>query len=423
MFCRLLFLLLLTVALFPVLPTTPAATQEDNPVYIFADINEYQGETGVTPGTSNFTPEFHEKLRDMLLAQGVTPVFLSYASGGTYPEFFADPADYEDAPGFWERSVSVSVVAYQNNDLVNLSPFSMYEFDPLPVGTSGLMMSVMISPDRENSMDAVVALSTGMALYTIRECDKAIPYFEAATQNTDLIENAMAAYEGANFYRANCEYVLGNPQQAIEAYTAALEFEGEMDLDPSMDPRIFDDLTAINLAWVYIQIGENARALELLNTFYDVDYLSYSSRETNRFLERAELYLALDEGEAAIREITRLIDIVVEANGTDLTQIDAKAYFATDELARLYAERGWRYGKLGMGEEALADYDKAIQTDPTYPKAYYWRGLLYYEREDYERASVDFAQFLELAPDYYNLYEEDLTPYIEAATNLIEDIG
>ena len=65
----------------------------------------------------------------------------------------------------------------------------------------------------------------------------------------------------------------------------------------------------------------------------------------------------------------------------------------------------------GDCEQAIADYDKAVELDPDYASAYYNRGMSYADSGDLEQAIADFEWYLELAPNALNRAE--LTNVIE----------
>ena len=55
-------------------------------------------------------------------------------------------------------------------------------------------------------------------------------------------------------------------------------------------------------------------------------------------------------------------------------------------------------------DEVLDDYNRAMELDPTYPDAYFYRGVLYYSVLQAgltwrEEALADFEQYLALAPE------------------------
>jgi tetratricopeptide (TPR) repeat protein len=68
-------------------------------------------------------------------------------------------------------------------------------------------------------------------------------------------------------------------------------------------------------------------------------------------------------------------------------------------LASLYVQRGQVYLLLYEWDKVLDDYNTALELDPMYADAYYYRGVLYYSvRFEREKAIPDFERYLELAP-------------------------
>ena len=71
----------------------------------------------------------------------------------------------------------------------------------------------------------------------------------------------------------------------------------------------------------------------------------------------------------------------------------------------VYANRGYTKFQLKRYEEAIADFDKAIEMDKTFATAYKWRGETYLSLPEdtaankYENALKDFTKYLELEKD------------------------
>ncbi len=55
-------------------------------------------------------------------------------------------------------------------------------------------------------------------------------------------------------------------------------------------------------------------------------------------------------------------------------------------------------------KEALADFDKAVQTDPTFDQAYYYRGNMKFSLTDYQGALADYTKAIELNPGFMDAY-------------------
>jgi len=65
-----------------------------------------------------------------------------------------------------------------------------------------------------------------------------------------------------------------------------------------------------------------------------------------------------------------------------------------------YSSRGYREYQLGRADKAIEYMDKAIQSDPNYAQAYFYKGLIYQIlRRDYDRAISNFDKAIELRPN------------------------
>ena len=69
-----------------------------------------------------------------------------------------------------------------------------------------------------------------------------------------------------------------------------------------------------------------------------------------------------------------------------------------------YTNRGTTYSKKGNYEEAIREYDKAIEVNPGYAVAYYNRSVAYTKTRQYERAINDCNKVLQLDPKHANSY-------------------
>ena len=90
------------------------------------------------------------------------------------------------------------------------------------------------------------------------------------------------------------------------------------------------------------------------------------------------------------------------------------------EHAIIFKILGYNKSRLGNYEEAIEDFDLAIQLDPKYPNAYYSRGIAKHSLGNYEEAIEDFGLAIQLdpklAPPYNNRgsVKKDLGDYEEA---------
>src|SRR5262249_18904646 len=77
-----------------------------------------------------------------------------------------------------------------------------------------------------------------------------------------------------------------------------------------------------------------------------------------------------------------------------------KAIEIDPNYAKAYDGRAGVLADKGETERALADYNKAIELDPKDPQFWHNRGLLYKSEEDFEKALADFDQAIKLDPAY-----------------------
>lgn len=156
-----------------------------------------------------------------------------------------------------------------------------------------------------------------------------------------------------------------------------------------------------------IEIGEEAEAERLIDFTLDLDPDHSRAR-----VARARLHMARGRFEDAARELDHAIPVhpddalLYYTRGTALLAIGKAEPAVSDfekaaELApqepRYLAARGLAKFRAGQPvEEARKDFDAAIQSDSSCYAAWFNRGLLAYERKEYEDAEKDLRHAVAL---------------------------
>ena len=122
------------------------------------------------------------------------------------------------------------------------------------------------------------------------------------------------------------------------------------------------------------------------------------------YYNRSDCYNEVGNTERAVADITRAIEMndgedyyaIVARGGR---YVEAIADFARGiELdpteAFAYYQRGWCYELSGDDDKAMEDYNAGIDVDKSYPYIFLMRGELYRKRGDTERANADFEEVI-----------------------------
>ena len=80
--------------------------------------------------------------------------------------------------------------------------------------------------------------------------------------------------------------------------------------------------------------------------------------------------------------------------------------------AQGFVDRGNRYSRNGVYEQAIKDYTRAIELDGAFAEAYFNRGVSHYELGLYEEAIVDLTRAIELNPQDDNYYSRRSLAYL-----------
>jgi tetratricopeptide (TPR) repeat protein len=108
---------------------------------------------------------------------------------------------------------------------------------------------------------------------------------------------------------------------------------------------------------------------------------------------------------------------------TSNDQLEIEYYTKAIELdpnfTEAYYYRGYNYALEGNFDQAIKDCNKAVEIDSKDAKAYFFRGLVYYIKGDYENPIRDLAKIVDCFRDYL-IAEMDFTEAIKLNPNLLE---
>lgn len=255
-----------------------------------------------------------------------------------------------------------------------------------------------------NIDNEIIDMALALIFYEHNRCDLAIPYFESVAEQIDRqSDSSDNMHMAIRFYKGNCAILENDIEQAIIDY--------ELGLNISNDQWGKVELAA-NLAWAYIQEGNNERAFALFDQLWeeinDKEY-PYQKAVITFFQSRAKLYALVFDYTAAILDIDTAIE-------------EAKSYSLDKKsLSLLYKQRGDIIMLIYEWNRALEDYNTAIELDPDYAESYYRRGILLYTMVEREDAIIDFERYLELDPE--GQFAESATEYIDNIQTELDALG
>ena len=156
----------------------------------------------------------------------------------------------------------------------------------------------------------------------------------------------------------------------------------------------------------YIQQGTKS-TLAGLETLRNV-----SDKEALRTIER--IVTGMQENNKRGRELLEQFDTAFYYNRgndhRDKGKYDeaisdyTKALEIDPTLAEAYGNRGTTYGRKGQYDKAISDFTKALEINPKDALAYYNRGLAYYNKGQYGEAISDGTEALKINPRYAAAY-------------------
>jgi len=110
-----------------------------------------------------------------------------------------------------------------------------------------------------------------------------------------------------------------------------------------------------------------------------------------------------------------LIGFVINAGYVVSGQADNEEFekSVSAETAEEWNEKGISFGMSGEYEKAIECFNKSIELDANYTKAYYYRGLAYAELKQYQEAICDYNEAIKLDEKYTHAYNDRGLAYYE----------
>ncbi|MCZ8039749.1 MAG: tetratricopeptide repeat-containing serine protease family protein, partial [Microcystis sp. LE17-20A] len=216
---------------------------------------------------------------------------------------------------------------------------------------------------------ADIWIQRGGQLWRLARDQEAIKAFDEAIKQNDP-DNVYLAWYGKGL----ALFELREHQPAIEALQQAINT-----LPKRENLKKFHSSILQKQSVVYRYLENYEQALTVIN-----QAISLVPNNPNSYNEKLAVLYQLkryDEGLAAINQAINLAP-----------------------RAAWYLNRGLLYSDLQKYELALSDYNKAIDINPNYAKAYNNRGFLYHNQQKYELALSDYNKAIDINPNYALAY-------------------
>jgi tetratricopeptide (TPR) repeat protein len=178
------------------------------------------------------------------------------------------------------------------------------------------------------------------------------------------------------------------PSQA-ELDATATQVAGDIfETQTAQAPTPTNTPTSREVAEEHYLIGEEFRLEKNWDLAIDAftQAISIDPEYAEAYLNRGLSYYMNDDEENAIADFEKAIELSLDP-----------------QTPQIFNNRGRAFSIMEDADLAIADYDEAIALDPEFVEAYVRRGFNYaYFKDDFDLANVDFDKAIALDPEYHS---------------------
>jgi tetratricopeptide (TPR) repeat protein len=291
----------------------------------------------------------------------------------------------------WQQALAAFEQATQINpssaESWRMQTESLYVMQKYPEALAASDKAIQLNPT-----DSVVLMQRGFVLMSLQRIPEAV---EALTQSIELQPNPWSYT-----MRGTLRITLGDRQGSVADLKRALE----------LDPNFL--LAYMSLGGIYSAIGDNEAALATFDKAVELtSQLSGSPLIEGSMLSMRGMFRAKSgDYQGAIDDYNQAIAKLAEDKNTPLymSSINIDAPYGKTEgfdglASSIYIQRAVAYAQLGNAQNAIADLNRAIETQPTNAEAYLIRGSFYVELKEKEKAIADLNRAAQLYQEQGNM--------------------
>jgi len=144
-----------------------------------------------------------------------------------------------------------------------------------------------------------------------------------------------------------------------------------------------------------------------LAVLYLMASLCYAQIVTKQYFAKGYEYAAQGKFKEAKEEFGKAlkVDPLNERARLCLRIIEDVTNKKLERQSAIHLFKGIHYANKGLWDDAIAEYDRAIELNPRFVEAYFVRGVVYTEgKGQYDKAISDFSKVIEITPEDADAY-------------------